>query len=116
MPPHNKWTFQVVPGVFLDFSTIQHSYPGDRVPTQPDFGLLPRAYPSDHHRDDKRKPWERLAAYVRSLNEDSPDGTAYKVLFLTRHGFGVHNKKHDEVGTEAWDVRARSREFGEPGR
>lgn len=99
-----KWKFTAVPGVFTNLAEVQRQNVDVRITTQPHLGLLPRAYPTDTP-DGDAKDWARFANYVRSLNRDAAPGEAYKVMYLTRHGFGYHNKKHTEVGTVEWDVR-----------
>jgi len=39
---------------------------------------------------DSKLQWEHFEEYVRHLNQQSPD-VAYKVLYIGRHGEGVHN-------------------------
>jgi hypothetical protein len=101
----SKWTFKAQPGIFVELADIAHEYPGEKVTTQPNLGLIPdQKYPSDDPDAADQRDWVRLAAYVRWLNENSSDNVAYKVLYLTRHGLGVHNKMHAQVGSEAWNV------------
>ena len=35
--------------------------------------------------------WATFAAKIEQLNDDAPEGVAYKVLYLGRHGEGPHN-------------------------
>lgn len=101
----SKWTFKAQPGIFVELADIAHEYPGEKVTTQPNLGLIPdQKYPSDDPDAPDQRDWARLAAYVRWLNENSSDNVSYKVLYLTRHGLGVHNKMHAQVGSEAWNV------------
>lgn len=99
-----KWEFQAQPGFFGDLVELARQSPNKKLATQPGLALLSRENPSDGHIGSGEKDWERFAAHVKALNRDSPDNVSYKVLFLTRHGFGFHNKKHEEVGRIAWDV------------
>ncbi|KAM5377957.1 hypothetical protein ACJZ2D_004703 [Fusarium nematophilum] len=102
----NKWTFKAQPGIFIELADIAHQYPGEKVTTPPSLGLIPgQEYPSDDPNASDQRDWVRLAAYVRWLNDNSPDNVSYKVLYLTRHGLGVHNKVHAEVGSEAWNSK-----------
>lgn len=48
--------------------------------------------------------WQTFAQEIHSLNELSGPTTHYKVLFLGRHGEGVHNVAERRYGTKAWDV------------
>ncbi|KAF5017602.1 hypothetical protein F66182_10447 [Fusarium sp. NRRL 66182] len=101
-----KWVFQAQPDIFVELVDIAHQYPGEKVTTQPNLGLIPgQKYPSDDPNAPDQRDWARLAAYVRWLNKNSPDNVSYKVLYLTRHGLGVHNKMHAQVGSEAWNTR-----------
>ncbi|KAL3477722.1 histidine phosphatase superfamily [Aspergillus californicus] len=100
--------FSTVPGIFLQ----------DEETTDPDifdyvssnFGLITRPYPSDtdaeHDDQDQKKPlsqWERLSFFIQTLNRTSDPSTSYKLLFLGRHGQGVHNVAETKYGTILWD-------------
>ncbi|KAH7140619.1 histidine phosphatase superfamily [Dactylonectria macrodidyma] len=102
----HHWTFSTEPGVFVDLLELEPLYPGHKVTTQPHLGLIRgRKYPSDDPSASDQRDWARFTAYVSWLNEKAPENVAYKVLYLTRHGFGYHNKKHAEVGTAEWDSK-----------
>lgn len=105
----NKWKFTLEPGYFQDLAALAEASPNIKLTTQPSLALISRDYPSlngeNEASGDDQKPWVRFAAHVRALNRATPDNIRYKVMYLTRHGFGYHNKKHAEVGTEDWDVR-----------
>jgi hypothetical protein len=77
-----------------------------RATTQPNLGLIPRAYPTDNDFDPsgERSAWERFEHYLRYLNLESPTNRCYKLFYLVRHGEGVHNVKEKEVGREEWNV------------
>ncbi|RSL72327.1 hypothetical protein CEP54_000858 [Fusarium duplospermum] len=101
-----RWTFKAEPGIFVEIADIAHQYPQGKVTTQPSLGLIPgQKYPSDDPNASDQRDWARLAAYVRWLNETCPENVSYKLLYLTRHGTGVHNKVHAEVGSEAWNSK-----------
>ncbi|KAH6975968.1 histidine phosphatase superfamily [Ilyonectria sp. MPI-CAGE-AT-0026] len=101
-----RWVFSTESGVFSDLSDLRHQYAGHKVTTQPHLGLVPgKKYPSDDASSPDQRDWVRFAAYVKWLNETTPDNVVYKVLYLTRHGYGYHNKKHAEVGTVEWDSK-----------
>ncbi|KAG5930119.1 hypothetical protein E4U42_002855 [Claviceps africana] len=101
-----RWEFRAIPGFFASHAEIAQRCADGKFVTQPNLALLPRQYPTD---TDAATPsldirdWERFAHYVRCLNRDAAPHTVYKVLYLTRHGFGYHNQKHAEVGTKAWN-------------
>ncbi|KAF4980483.1 hypothetical protein FZEAL_3528 [Fusarium zealandicum] len=99
-----KWAFKAERDIFVEIADIAHKYPAGKVFTQPSLGLIPgQQYPSDDPDAADQRDWVRLAAYVRWLNEKSLENVCYKVLYLTRHGTGVHNKMHSEVGSDAWN-------------
>lgn len=100
-----NWSFKAQPGVFIELTDIAHNYPGEKVTTQPNLGLIPgQSYPSDDPNASDQRDWVRLSRYVTWLNKNSSNNVAYKILYLTRHGLGVHNKMHAQVGSEAWNV------------
>lgn len=102
-----KWVFKAEPNVFIDIADLEDQYPDGKVTTQANLGLIPdQRYPSDDPSSSSRdqRDWVRLAAYLEWLNENSPENVRYKVLYLTRHGLGYHNKLHKEVGTVEWEV------------
>lgn len=104
----NKWKFSLEPGYFQDLTALAAASP-TKITTQPVLALIDREYPGPEDTSaapsaDKR-PWVRFAAHVHELNRTAPPNVHYKILYLTRHGFGYHNQKHAELGDEAWDVR-----------
>ena len=48
--------------------------------------------------------WQTFDQHIEQLNDTSPTGAAYKVLFLGRHGQGWHNVAESKYGTPEWDV------------
>ncbi|KAF7719718.1 Uncharacterized protein PECH_008904 [Penicillium ucsense] len=95
------FSFRTVPGFFLQ----------DEPTTDPDtfdysstnFGLIPRSYENDTAGSKDRTQWDRFARHIVHLNTNADEGTSYKVLFLGRHGEGVHNVAERRYGTKAWD-------------
>ncbi|KAL2822176.1 histidine phosphatase superfamily [Aspergillus cavernicola] len=96
------------------FSTVTGIFLQDEETTDPDtfdyvssnFGLITRPYPSDSNSDQNTSSqWERLTSYITSLNRSSAPDTQYKLLFLGRHGQGVHNVAETRYGTVLWDCR-----------
>ncbi|KAF5569471.1 phosphoglycerate mutase [Fusarium phyllophilum] len=83
-----KFTFE--PGWFVDYPVISQSYPGSKLTTQPNLGLL-----------DGRE-WARLTEHVERLNEQDNSDATHKVLLVARHGHGVHNDVMEEVESEEW--------------
>lgn len=101
-----QWAFEAVPGIFQDHAALAHTCPDGKITTQPGLALVSREYPTDLPDAAGKKDWTRFAEYVRALNQEASPNVCYKVLYLTRHGYGYHNKKHAEVGDE-WDVSTR---------
>ncbi len=56
------------------------------------------------HSSEGKTQWQRFAQEVARLNYEAPSGTFYKVLYLGRHGQGVHNVAETKYGTAEWDV------------
>lgn len=101
---HFKFDHQ--PGYFVDHVELAKSSPDGKITTQPSFGIIDQTFSDDTSSTDKSAlPWERLLTELTRLNEQSPAEVSYKLLFLTRHGFGVHNEAEARFGTKAWDVR-----------
>jgi len=71
------------------------------------FGLDKRAYDTDPAFDpsNKKTQWQRLAHKISSLNQASEANVFYKLLYLARHGEGVHNVASKLYGIPAWNVR-----------
>ena len=43
---------------------------------------------------------------IDRLNSESDQSTVYKLLYIGRHGQGVHNVAENYYGTAEWDVSA----------
>ncbi|KAL6238024.1 hypothetical protein BDW75DRAFT_46139 [Aspergillus navahoensis] len=102
--------FSAVTGIFLQDEESTNPDTFDYVSSN--FGLIKRPYPSDSDSDPSTSPdtkpetqWIRLATYINHLNTTAPEGTIYKLLFLGRHGQGVHNVAESRYGTALWDCR-----------
>jgi hypothetical protein len=100
-----KWTFTAEKGYFDDLVAAAAKCPNKRLTTQPNLSLTQRSYPSDSGNAQDKRQWVRFTEHIKALNRDSPANVSYKLLYLTRHGEGYHNKKAAEVGEEEWDVR-----------
>ncbi|KAL4808771.1 histidine phosphatase superfamily [Aspergillus unguis] len=102
-------------GFHFHFSTVTGIFLQDEQSTDPDtfdyvssnFGLITRLYPTDKadQTPESDSQWKRLATYIASLNSSAESGTTYKLLFLGRHGQGVHNVAEARYGTALWDCR-----------
>lgn len=85
----------------------------DNQQIKSNFGLIPRRYDTDcelakqGQGQNNATQWERFAYHLHRLNEDCrarTPGVSYRLLFLGRHGEGVHNVAEAKYGTEAWNV------------
>lgn len=76
-----------------------------RATTRVNLGLLERSYPTDFTSEslEESTQWQRFHRYIRHLNTDNAN-MQYKLLYLIRHGEGLHNVKEREVGRAEWDV------------
>jgi broad specificity phosphatase PhoE len=98
-----NWTFTAQKGYFShDDDPESWEF---RATTRPYLGLLVREYPTDAGFDPKREKtqWQRFEHYIRDLNDQDPSVKRYKMLYVVRHGQGVHNVKESEVGREEWN-------------
>ena len=59
---------------------------------QDDFGLV-----------DKKGGWSALKQIVQELNQESDSLTAYKLVYIARHGEGWHNVAEAKYGSEQWN-------------
>ena len=102
----SHYDFKILPEYFIDYHAIAEQYPKNKITTQPGFGLVAQTYPGEQDNQNTRSEtqWERFASHIARLNKEDPDHISYKVLFLTRHGLGVHNLYEAKVGTDAWNV------------
>jgi broad specificity phosphatase PhoE len=100
-PSHVKYT--TVTGFFLQDDPATDPQNFDYVTSN--LGLINQTYPTDHEYDPdhSKSPWQRFAYYIRYLNIQSPKTTTYRLLYLARHGEGVHNVAEHYYGTKAWD-------------
>ncbi|KAH6656480.1 histidine phosphatase superfamily [Truncatella angustata] len=76
--------------------------------TQNHLGLLTRTYVDNKipAKNGNSSPcWPAFAAHVEDLNKKAPEGVSFKVIFLTRHGEAVHNRKEGEVGSKEWNTK-----------
>ncbi|CAG8075862.1 unnamed protein product [Penicillium nalgiovense] len=90
----------------LRFTTVTGYFLQDDPSTDPDtfdytksnFGLIEQHYDGHPGADSQ---WQRLNAHIQRLNAN--DTKKLKVLFLGRHGEGVHNVAERKYGTKKWD-------------
>ncbi|ORY66139.1 histidine phosphatase superfamily [Pseudomassariella vexata] len=99
-----KFTFNFIPGFFEDYVQIAKDSANGLASTQHNLGLIDRAYETDSHlrSSGSLTQWERFTRYIEHLNQHSPAGESYKLIYVIRHGTGVHNVVMERVGSEAW--------------
>ena len=115
----SRLKFRAEAGFFVDFVGLTRQDSAFRATTLPGLGLIDRTYDDGADQAESTtagggvgdpsfpsKPWVRFRDHVHALNARDPARTSYKILYITRHGFGYHNYYEAKVGTEAWDVRA----------
>ncbi|KAB8233055.1 histidine phosphatase superfamily [Aspergillus alliaceus] len=105
-------TSKSIPSDFhFKFSTVTGYFLQDEPDTDPEnfdyvtsnFGLIPRNYDTELDPEGHKTQWERFEHHLNRLNRDSSPDTQFKLLFLGRHGEGVHNVAERKYGTELWD-------------
>ncbi|SLM41213.1 Histidine phosphatase superfamily, clade-1 [Lasallia pustulata] len=68
------------------------------------FGLIDRSYTSDGHDADLNlTQWQRFEHEVDRLNREAERNVHYKLLYMGRHGDGLHNVAEAFYGTPAWN-------------
>lgn len=100
------YKFSAVSGIFDDYAEIAKQSSDNKARTQPSLGLLNRTYVSDSADTARLPQWVRFTRYLQYLNETSPHNESYKLLYIIRHGTGVHNVVMSEVGDD-WRVSHR---------
>ncbi|CAG8248841.1 unnamed protein product [Penicillium salamii] len=93
----------------LSLTTVPGYFKQDDPSTDPktfdyaceNFGIIDRQYSDDQLISPEDSVWQRFQNHVDHLN--STDGARFKVLFLGRHGEGVHNVAEARYGTKLWD-------------
>ncbi|KAL8826890.1 MAG: hypothetical protein Q9191_003525, partial [Dirinaria sp. TL-2023a] len=96
--------YTTITGYFLqdDLSTNASTF--DFMATN--FGLINRSYPNELNISGKKHnptQWQRFAREVSYLNLHAPSDTEYKILYMGRHGDGLHNDAQAYYGTPAWN-------------
>jgi hypothetical protein len=77
-----------------------------RATTRKSLGLLERSYSTNDSAEatNDSSQWTRFEQHISQLNQEAPDTKRYKLLYIVRHGQGLHNVKEREVGREEWNV------------
>lgn len=81
------WKFEVVPGCFVQSDSATDDSSFDYLARH--FGVV--------------GSWKDTVRHLEDLNSGSDEDTVYKIVFLARHGQGVHNVAHDMYGDDAWN-------------
>ncbi|MCJ1235013.1 hypothetical protein MMC14_002977 [Varicellaria rhodocarpa] len=100
-PSKNHITYTTTTGYFLQDDPATNASTFDFITT--DFGLINRTYDTDGPDSQHKTQWQRFGHYVSTLNRQSGRHVQYKVLYMGRHGEGVHNVAEAYYGTPAWD-------------
>ena len=103
-PSNSYINYTTVTGYFLQDEPTTNATTFNFMTTN--FGLINRTYPADstlRHHHHNRTQWQRFQHQLTQLNRDAPPGTAYKLLYLGRHGDGYHNDAQAYYGTPAWN-------------
>ncbi|KAJ5124509.1 Histidine phosphatase superfamily clade-1, partial [Penicillium bovifimosum] len=98
-----QFRITAVPGYFLQDDPTTDPDTFDYVKS--DFGLIQQQYSQDGQdlpNAQTGSQWQRFAAHIQRLNAANKD-QKLKVLFLGRHGEGVHNVAERKYGTKLWD-------------
>ncbi|KAL8683821.1 MAG: hypothetical protein Q9186_000309 [Xanthomendoza sp. 1 TL-2023] len=98
MTTQTTFTYTTITGYFLQDSPATVAENFDFISTN--LGLIDRKYKED---DETTTQWQRFEHEVAKLNRDADEGTVFKVLFVGRHGQGVHNVAEKRYGTVEWD-------------
>ncbi|KAH8723436.1 histidine phosphatase superfamily [Phaeosphaeriaceae sp. PMI808] len=93
---HFKYT--VLKGYFMQSEDSTDDQKFDFIKSN--FGLINRSYETDNG---EKEQWKRFEKHVRSLNAKTKENESIKVIWLGRHGQGVHNVAETKYGTKAWD-------------
>jgi hypothetical protein len=106
-----EWKFEAQYGYFShDHDPESWQF---RATTLPSLGLLERKYEIDGDSGAEeglisgnvtRTQWNRFQRFIQHLNMQDPANKRYKLLYIIRHGQGVHNVKEEEVGRDDWNV------------
>ncbi|KAJ5566168.1 hypothetical protein N7535_007806, partial [Penicillium sp. DV-2018c] len=89
-----------VPGYFFQDDPTTDPDTFDYVKSN--FGLIPQQYDQEPTTAQSSSQWQRFAAHIQRLNAANKT-QKLKVLFLGRHGEGVHNVAERKYGTKLWD-------------
>ncbi|OTA67991.1 phosphoglycerate mutase-like protein [Hypoxylon sp. EC38] len=94
--------FSYISSFFENCVEIANSSPSGKVSTLPSLGIIKRDYDGPKRdsvpNEQSAEQWSRFASYVEYLNHQHlNDGISYKLIYVIRHGRGVHNVRMDEL-------------------
>ncbi|KAK8877073.1 phosphoglycerate mutase [Apiospora arundinis] len=99
---NRKYRFTTVQEIFVDYTKDVQNSPGSpaTISTYDQLGIIKE---KDYDQDSNpstapSSQWERLETHVAKLNRESESHESYKVIYVVRHGRGVHNVVMDAVG------------------
>ncbi|KAJ5645082.1 hypothetical protein N7507_011093 [Penicillium longicatenatum] len=90
-----QFKFSTVPGFFLQDEPDTDPATFDYV--ESNFGLIL------HEKAPLHTQWQKFIQSINELNNLGEGSVQYKVLFLGRHGEGIHNVAERRYGKAAWD-------------
>ena len=97
-----RFTYTTITGYFAQDDPATNATSFDYTQN---FGLVDRAHATNDTKSPMLRPqWESLARDLHTFNTSSPPGTSHKLLYLARHGQGVHNVAESLYGTASWDA------------
>ncbi|KAH8765310.1 histidine phosphatase superfamily [Diaporthe sp. PMI_573] len=100
--PVCKFRFSFENSYFVNYPEAARACSQSKLKTLPNLGLLDRDYKDSTDASEASPGWALFARHVQHLNDKADTGVAYKVLFVVRHGRGVHNVVMEEVGSAEW--------------
>ncbi|KAK8103146.1 hypothetical protein PG984_016292 [Apiospora sp. TS-2023a] len=109
-----KYKFTTVQEIFVDYTQDgqNSSSSPTTIATYDQLGIIEeKDYDQDRKPSSPSLQWKRLESHVAKLNSESED-VSYKVIYVVRHGRGVHNVVMDAVGSqwkEKWALRDGAR-------
>ncbi|KAK7946149.1 uncharacterized protein PG986_010470 [Apiospora aurea] len=99
-----KYKFTTVQEIFVDYTKDgqNSSSSPTTIATYDQLGIIEE---KDYDQDRKPSPasssqWKRLEDHVAKLNRECDSHESYKVIYVVRHGRGVHNVVMDAVGSK----------------
>ncbi|KAK8070483.1 histidine phosphatase superfamily [Apiospora hydei] len=99
-----RYKFTTVQEIFVDYTKDgqNSSSSPTTIATYDQLGIIEE---KDYDQDRKPSPafssqWKRLEDHIAKLNRECDNHESYKVIYVVRHGRGVHNVVMDAVGSK----------------